>query len=316
MPRREEIRRYRMSDARLVQLTDSVRQSAQRDATELIAYGVTAATITALEAARDAFADNPTDEELSGDLVIATQAKNAEKTELQRQVRQISDRARIKFGEADGRFRKFGVELLTRQGDDELVRTAKRVVRVATGLLPELMSEGLTAIMIAELGATADNFDNLVDAQDEAFKNRDIAVDERISLGNALYDLLVNLAAKGKLCWEDVNEAKYNDYILSSSSSPATQVTEGNVAAQAVVSTSVTGVSTATVLTLRNTGNVPLSFYFAVLPTDPTGLSPITVAPNESVTRSAIELGYSEQASRFNVNNEQEAPGSYRIEWE
>ena len=316
MPRREEIRRYRMSDARLVQLTDSVRQSAQRDAAELIAYGVTAATITALEAARDAFADNPTDEELSGDLVIATQAKNAEKTELQRQVRQISDRARIKFGEADGRFRKFGVELLTRQGDDELVRTAKRVVRVATGLLPELTSEGLTAIMIAELGASADTFDNLVDAQDEAFKNRDIAVDERISLGNTLYDLLVNLAAKGKLCWEDVNEAKYNDYILTASSSPATQVTEGNVAAQSVVSTSVTGVSTATVLTLRNTGNVPLSFYFAVLPTDPTGPSPITVAPNESVTRNAIELGYSEQASRFNVNNEQEAPGSYRIEWE
>ena len=316
MPRREEIRRYRMSDARLVQLTDSVRQSAQRDAAELLNYGVTAATITALEAARDAFADNPTDEELSGDLVIATQAKNAQKLELQRQVRQISDRARIKFGEADGRFRKFGVELLTRQGDDELIRTARRVVRVATSLLPELSSEGLTATMISDLGAAADSFDNLVDAQDDAIKNRDIAVDERIGLGNALYDLLVNLAAKGKLCWEDVNEAKYNDYVLSASASPATQVTEGNVAAQTVVSTSVTGVSTATVFTLRNTGNVPISFYFALLPTDPTGPSPITVAPNESVTRNAIELGYSEQYNRLNVNNEQEAPGSYRIEWE
>lgn len=316
MPRREEIRRYRISDARLVQLSDSVRQSAQRDATELSAYGVSAATITALEAARDAFANNPTDEELSGDLVIATQAKNATKTELQRQVRQISDRARIKFGEADGRFRKFGVELLSRQTDDELLRTAKRVVRVANSLLPELTSEGLSPLMIAELGATADTFDNQIDAQDEAFKNRDIAVDQRIGLGNALYDLLVNLAAKGKLCWEDVNEAKYNDYILSSSSSPATQVTEGNVAAQSVVGTSVTGVSTATVFTLRNTGPVPLSFYFALLPTDPTGPSPITLAPNETVTRNAIELGYSEQYSRFNVHNEQEAPGSYRIEWE
>ena len=316
MPRREEIRRYRMSDARLVQLTDSVRQSAQRDAAELLNYGVTAATITALEAARDAFADNPTDEELSGDLVIATQAKNAQKLELQRQVRQISDRARIKFGEADGRFRKFGVELLTRQGDDELIRTARRVVRVATSLLPELSSEGLTATMISDLGAAADSFDNLVDAQDDAIKNRDIAVDERIGLGNALYDLLVNLAAKGKLCWEDVNEAKYNDYVLSASSSPATQVTEGNVAAQTVVSTSVTGVSTATVFTLRNTGNVPISFYFALLPTDPTGPSPVLVGPNDSLTRNAIELGYSEQYNRLNVNNEQEAPGSYRIEWE
>lgn len=316
MPRREEIRRYRMSDARLVQLTDSVRQSAQRDATELIAYGVTAATITALEAARDAFADNPTDEELSGDLVISTQAKNAEKLELQRQVRQISDRARIKFGEADGRFRKFGVDLLTRQGDDELIRTAKRVVRVATSLLPELTSEGLTAAMITALGTSADTFDNLVDTQDDAFKNRDIAVDERISLGNALYDLLVNLAAKGKLCWEDVNEAKYNDYILTSGSSSTTQVTEGTVAAQAVVSTSVTGVSAATVLTLRNTGAVPLSFYFAELPTDPNGPSPITVAPAETLSRTATELGYSELYSRFNVHNEQEAPSSYRIEWE
>lgn len=316
MPRREEIRRYRMSDARLIQLTDSVRQSAQRDAAELLNYGVTAATITALEAARDAFADNPTDEELSGDLVIATQAKNAEKLELQRQVRQISDRARIKYGETDGRFRKFGVDMLTRQGDDELIRTAKRVVRVATSLLPDLASEGLTAAMITALGTSADTFDNLVDSQDDAFKNRDIAVDERISLGNALYDLLVNLAAKGKLCWEDVNEAKYNDYILTSGSSSSTQVTEGTVAAQAVVSTSVTGVSAATVLTLRNTGNVPLSFYFAELPTDPTGPSPITIAPAETVSRTATELGYSELYNRFNVHNEQEAPSSYRIEWE
>ena len=316
MPRREEIRRYRMSDAHLIQLADSVRQSAQRDATQLVDYGVSAATITALEAARDAFSDNPTDEELSGDLVIATQAKNANKTEVQRQVRQIADRARIKFGEADGRFRKFGVELLSRQGDDELIRTAKRVVRVATSLLPELTSEGVTAIKIAELGAIANTFDDLVDAQDEAFKNRDIAVDERISLGNNLYDLLVNLAAKGKLCWEDVNEAKYNDYILTSSGSSNSQVTEGAIAAQAIVSTSVTGVSPVTIFTLRNTGAVPLSFYFAELPTDPTGPSPITVAPNESVTRNALELGFSEQYSRLNVHNEQEAPSSYRIEWE
>lgn len=315
MPRREEIRRYRLSDARIIQLSDSVRQSAQRDATELADYGVTPDTITDLVAAREAFADNPTDEELSGDMVIATQAKNAEKALLQRHIRQIADRARIKFGENDGRFRKFGVDMLSRMGDDELVRTAKRVVRVATSLLPQLASEGLTAAMIADLGTSGTSFDELVDAQDEAIKVRDIAVDERIRLGNSLYDLLVNLAAKGKLCWEDVNEAKYNDYILTTSPSTDTQTVEGNIAAQTVVNASVTGVSAATVLTIRNTGNVPLSFYFALLPTDPSGSNMATVAPNEEISRIATELGYSEQQSRFNINNEQEAPGSYRVEW-
>ena len=252
MNRKEETRNYKMSDANLVQLSDSIHNTATRDITELGDYGVDAGTLTTLMAARDVFSDNPTDEELSADMVIATQSKNGERENLRISIRQIADRARIKYGEQDGKFRKFGVDLLSKQSDNDLVRTGRRVVRAATEYEPDLATEGLTAIMITDLSSLTDTFDDLIDLQDAAVKERDVAVDVRIRLGNGVYDLLSNLAAKGKLCWQDTNEAKYNDYVITSTSGGSTaEVVSGTVASNEVINTSVTGITDTTVLNLE-----------------------------------------------------------------
>lgn len=314
MAQKPKIRAYRGSDGKHIQSADSLKNSAVRDQPELEDFGVTPTTITVLMAARNAFANSPTDEELSGFMIIATQAKNASRADIQKQIRLIADRARIKYGEEDGRFRVFGVEMLTRQNDEDLLRCAYRVVRMGTQFLAELASEGLVVGMLTALEAAADTFDNQIDAQIEAIKNRDIAVDTRIGLGNDLYTLMVNLAAKGKLCWGDVNEAKYNDYILTHSSS-GNHATEGIIGGTSVVSTSVTGIDATTLLTLKNTGNAPLRFYCAENPTDAEGAIFVEVAPNQSVDHIAAELGYSEQLSRINVHNLTPTASSYRVEW-
>lgn len=319
MNRKEESRNYKMSDANLVQLSDSIHNTANRDITELGDYGVDAGTLTTLMAARDVFSDNPTDEELSADMVIATQNKNAERENLRISIRQIADRARIKYGEQDGKFRKFGVDLLSKQSDNDLVRTGRRVVRAATEYEADLATEGLTPIMITDLSTLTDTFDDLIDLQDAAIKERDVAVDVRIRLGNDLYALLTNLAAKGKLCWQDNNEAKYNDYVITSSSGGSTaEVVSGSVASNEVVNASVTGITDTTTLRLENTGDAMLEFFFASSPTDDNGPMMISVPPHTSESHSAVALGYSEAdgRDRFNVFNSDGMPGSYLISWE
>jgi len=319
MTLKSKIRNYKMSDAALVQLADSIKTSAERDATELAAYGVDPAEITALQTARDAFSETDTDEELSGYMVTATQNKNAKREELLIATRQISDRARIAFGETHGKFRTFGASGLSKLNDNELVRTGRRIARVATDFLADMAGLGLTVPIIDDQLLMVADFDDLIDVQDAAIKRRDISVDERIGVGNALYELLVTLAAKGKLCWQDTNEAKYNDYILTSSSSsaPESSMVEGSVAGMTVVNASISGFGASTVFTLKNTGSDVLQFFFAALPTDTSGPLMTAVPPFTTQVRSATALGFNEEGeiTRFNIYNPAPTTGSYEVEW-
>lgn len=319
MSRKEETRKYKMSDADLIQLTDSVADSADRDSTQLTAYGVDASTLTAIGAARDAFANEPTDYLLSGLMGIATNTKNAKREELTLMIRQVSDRARIKYGENSQEFKAFGVFMLTKQTDNELYRMGKSSATAATQFLASLASEGVTEAMITDLDTLTTEFDQLIDDKNRAVRNRDIAVDNRIRLGNEVYALLVNLAAKGKLCWADINEAYYNDYILNPSTGGGTaDVATGNVAGNSTVNISITGNDASTSFTLKNTGDEMLNFYFATEPTDDFGPMSITVAPHSEQVSSANDLGFSEAENRLrlNVHNASPANGSYEVMWE
>ena len=316
MVRHKEVRKYRKSDATLTQLSDSIQHSALRDADALAHYGVSADDIAQLQATRDAFANSPTDTELSTDLVIATQAKNAERQIMLEHIRQITERVRIKYGAQDGQYRLFGADLLTRQTDDELLRTARRTIYRATALLPSLSTEGLSPAMITALDTSLHTFDHLIDQQREAISNRDLAVDQRISLGNQLYKQLLKLAAKGKLCWGAINEAKYNDYILTLRGPKQPHSTEGTIAPSSVVATSVSGLKAATSLTLRNTGMVPLQFFFAPNPTDTHSPMQQLVPPNSSSTCTAHLIGYAAKCKRLNVYNPEASAGSYGIDWD
>ncbi len=239
--KREEQRRYKMSDAQLVQLADKLKECATRDLEYLAEFSVLPATLIAFQTARDAFHNSPTDEVLSEDVNIATQIQNVEKSVLMQQIRQISERARIKYGDTDYRFRKYGVDFLSIQRTDEIVRTGRRVQKVATEQLPELCTEGISQAMLDTLGILNNNLDALIDSQLDTIKNRDIAVDLRIMNGNALYSMMVTIAAKGILCWLDISEKRYNDYILSENHTIDGHIIDGNIASKAIINISVRG---------------------------------------------------------------------------
>jgi len=314
--KRVSTRDYRFSDADLIQITDDVYGSANRDLPTLANYGVNAAQLTSLLALRNAFSAQPTDEVLMGYIRIATFDKNITRVEVLKQIRQIAERAKIKYGAKAPAYKLFAVELLSKQRDAELVRVGERVVNVATELLDQLLTEGVTQGIVDALAAQVQLFDEEIDNKVSKVKQRDIAVDERIEAGNMLYAALVKIAAKGKLCWIDTSEAKYNDYVLTETRSHIGQVVEGTIGAGDVTNISVTGVSANTSLILTNTGTSGLNFYFAADPTDETGPGVVTVAPGTTQTLSAVALGFvAVTFSRFNVFNPTTEEGSYNVEW-
>lgn len=308
-------RGYSMADPNLTQKTDAMILSAIRDMLLLAAYGVTAPWLQTITDANELFKLCPPDEFWAGAMVNATYNKNQKREEVLTATRQISERARIRFGSENGIFMRFATTALSRQTDNELVRTSRAVALAAALYATELAEEGLTPLMVTDYTALVANFDALIDVQRQSITERDIAVQDRISKGNAVYALLTKLSSRGKLCFQESSEAHYNDYLIYTGSHKEQSIIVGDVAGGFVVNTSVHDATAGTVITMKNTGTVPLTFFYALNPIDITGPMPRTLAPNQEVSETAANLGFSEQLQRLNVYNNMPETGSYRIEW-
>jgi hypothetical protein len=219
-------RLYNIADASLKQVADDLKDSIIRDTTEFATRGFTPTKLEAFEALIIAFDETTTDEELRGNITTKVELKDALAKTLKQEISAIRSRVVNKFGQSSGVYNSFGFGELANLSDDELYRTAKRVVRIATSLLSELSSEGLTIDILSNITQQAINLDIAIDAVGEAEEKRDLQTQDRITKGNALYIEMVKLAGIGKSLNEFSNEAKYNDYVLIETNSQKVEPTE------------------------------------------------------------------------------------------
>ena len=207
-------RDYTLSDSELALFTSNLVVFMTRDTAEFAARGVVAADITALEAKGNEFEAFPTDAEYQGLVTIATEDKDADRAQLEVDIRNITDRAMLKWGAKSGRYKRFEVKNLTNFGDKDLLFAARRVVRIGTIYLADLAAEGLTQAMLDALTALAQDFEDKLNDLRDAIAERDEKTEERITLGNELYALVSKYCEIGKVIWKEVSEAKYNDYVI------------------------------------------------------------------------------------------------------
>lgn len=205
---------FNFSYGTLKQLGDEYVMLMDRDIVEFTDRGYTPARRAELEAAIETFSKFSSDEQMEGRQMTATAAREAARGATEKQVRVFQQAAKTVFGEKSAKFREFGNNDLTRQGDDRLVRIAKQVGRNATKYLSLLAPEGITAAKITALDVAKTTFDNSIDAQIDATNNRDTAAETRAELANALYALISKYSELGKDIWIEESEAKYNDYVI------------------------------------------------------------------------------------------------------
>ena len=91
---------------------------------------------------------------------------------------------------------------------------AKRVWRVATSLLTDLATKGLTKAILSELELLISNYEKALTAQEDAISDREIATEDRAEKANEVYKIVSDLCTTGKRIWASRNEAKYNDYVI------------------------------------------------------------------------------------------------------
>ena len=210
----ESKRDYTLTDAELCMFTSNLVVTMTRDATEFAAKGVDALAITALETLGDAFEVFPNDDYYMADVMIAVEAKNAHRESCENMMRAIIGCARIKWGDRSPQVKRFGAGEMTKERDKEFLTTARQCVAVATGYLLDLTAEGLTQAMIDGLTAEAQSMEDELNNINEKEELRDIKTQERVDDGNELYGFVARYCEIGKIIWQDVDEARYNDYVI------------------------------------------------------------------------------------------------------
>jgi hypothetical protein len=302
-----------MSDGSLSQLCDKLHNSAKRDATQMITFGVNDGFLAEFSTRKDAFANLETDEELSGYMMIATQNKNLKATDLRVQIRQHRVRVVNLFGENSAQDKMLGIETLSRQTDEDLARNGKRVHRVLSNIQEQIAVQGVTPLMLSDFLVLVNAFDAAIDAQDTAIRNRDIAVDERVKAGNELYNTCIKIASAGKAIFEPTGQAQYNDYVITESS-PRRQQVSGVVNAGAIVNPSVIVDNPNDIIHLQNTGNSDLIVYISQNPADEAPETAHVLPAGQTQDFIAQDLGFTDSAQRLLLYNNSKQDIGYKVE--
>ena len=207
-------RNYNFADAVLKQKADEMANLLDRDRSEFAERGYD-------ENVKNAFADSiqvvenqTADETLEASKMIFTSNKDATRRVLEKSMRTIFNMAANKFGTKSAQYRAFGNAEISRLSDAELVRTYKVMAIAASTNLLALSSEGLTQEKIDNLNDQGIALDVSIDAAATGVSDRDIATEKRIDELNALYALVIKYAGVGRDIFYEVNEAKYNDYVI------------------------------------------------------------------------------------------------------
>jgi len=214
MTKQNETRHYPFADADLTPNAKGLSTSINRDMTDFAGRNITNVTLADLEILIDDFDNMPTDKELLGEWMAATDVKNKTMEDVKIAIRPIRNMAELVY-KGKGKYTSFGFEDMAHMSGNDLYQLVKRVVRVGTKCLAELSTQGLTQAQLTDLQNMATLLDTQIDNAEDKQETRDLETQQRIQKGNALWDKMVELASIGKSIYVDTNPAKYNDYVLT-----------------------------------------------------------------------------------------------------
>ena len=208
------IRLYKLTDAVLKQKADEFVTLLDRDQVEFAERGYDAAAKTAFTEAVEVINTISSDETLEAEKMMLTEKKLAARSTLEKSMRTIFNMAANKYGNQSAQYRAFGPADISAQPEAELARTYKILVTAANKNLAEMATEGLTQEKISELTNQGVLYDVAIDEVAEGISNRDIATENRVEALNRLYKLVIKYAGIGQDIFYEINEAKYNDYVI------------------------------------------------------------------------------------------------------
>jgi hypothetical protein len=230
----KQTKKFTMNYSELAQRGDRVKAVVSRDLTWFIKFGYKEEITSKVEEKTEQFKGILPDMFWEGQKTLKTNAKEECRNNLIGLIGEIGFKAKLALGNGSKEYATFRFSGMDRQSDVELVGYAKHVCQTADFFKESLSTRNVTPELIIQTIDANTALDDAIDAQTEAISVREQKSVERLTLGNELYELIVELCDVGKRIWETKNEAFYNDYVLYSSSK-STAKTENEDTLEAVI---------------------------------------------------------------------------------
>jgi hypothetical protein len=229
------IRKYKVADANVLQYAKTLRSSFVTDQADFVAEDSNYANPFEdnWETAIDAAEAQPTDEQRDDQLTQHTAAVEAEmvlcRDTFQRAKRYIEKA----FPNSKEHWNDFGFDDYedARQSQQNMVPFMKRLhsTCVKYAALLSVPAVNFTAVRIAEVELRRAALDAANDAQENFKKDMPVFTKVRINTFNAMWDICTDVAATGKLIYND-DAAQFQRYLLPASDEPAgTLILSGKV---------------------------------------------------------------------------------------
>jgi hypothetical protein len=209
-----QLREYKIQDTEFYFQARNFINSAERDQEQFTGRGYPPARLEALKTMCDDLMEIRSDDEMLGDIMVATEARDRVAEELRVHLRSIRSMATNALGPQSARYRAFGLAKMDGLRDELLYFLGRRVLREATANMVALAAEGLTEAKLQAIGQTMDRLLPAIDARQVAEKARDVQTEQRVEAGNTLYREIVRLCNTGKDLFISTDEARYNDYVI------------------------------------------------------------------------------------------------------
>ena len=207
-------RKYNFPDADLyVQAMERI-SHAVRDLKHFQEYGYDKDRLQKFTVLCKKFEQLPNDDELVGDQMVLTDKKMAAAEKLKSAIRSIMTRVAMKYNNRSGRYRKFGTAKMGDMTDAQLLFCGRRVSRVALQQIDFLEETGINDSTVQKVRDAADAFERALNIQQDKIADRDIAVENRTTQGNKIYDEMIVLSNIGKDIWVEKDPVKYEQYCV------------------------------------------------------------------------------------------------------
>ncbi len=207
-------RNYKMSDADLCMFASNLANDMDRDSAAFAPFGLSAPGILAFKAKGDAFENLPTDIETEGAVMETTLSKNSTMIQLKDGIRNMALRVEMKFGKDSVKYRNLMFTGINNIAENDLLYAARRVKRVVTGYLADLIEEGLTPEVLGEYSDLIDSYEEAKNVNHDKFDARREASKERCEAGNELYALVTKYCDIGKRVFVNTDPVKYKCYLI------------------------------------------------------------------------------------------------------
>ena len=159
--------------------------------------------------------------------MVVTDKKYDAAEKVKHAIRSIMTRVRMKFSNRTGRYRKFGTAKIGDMTDAQLLFCGRRVIRVARAQWDFLAETGLNESHLKKLADACKAFETAMNIQQDKVADRDIAVENRIDVGNVLYDEMIKVCDIGKDVWGETDRAKYDAYCIYESNNEQKIIAKG-----------------------------------------------------------------------------------------